>query len=81
MPNPSLSHSEGFLISVAFQCRYTLTAGLTSLVPAKDLSSMKLMKESRVQRYVNSQGCMWEVNLPHSSHIGSAWECMIGVAS
>lgn len=39
----------------------------------------KTVKDSKVQRYVNNYGCTWEFNLPHSSHVGGAWERMIGV--
>ena len=33
-----------------------------------------------MQRYLSEQGCTWEFNPPHSSHMGGVWERMIGVA-
>ncbi|KAI7804924.1 hypothetical protein IRJ41_023810 [Triplophysa rosa] len=35
---------------------------------------------SAVQRYLNQQGCSWEFNPPHASHMGGSWERLIGVA-
>lgn len=46
----------------------------------KELQFYKVLKESDVQRYTNSQGCSWNFNSPHSSHKGGVWEHMIGVA-
>lgn len=34
----------------------------------------------KVHKYLNQQGCTWEFNPPHASHMGGSWECMIGVA-
>lgn len=36
-----------------------------------ELEFHKVMKESKVQRYVNSQGCTWDFNPPHSSDMGA----------
>ncbi len=33
-----------------------------------------------VQRYLSEQGCSWNCNPPHASHMGGSWERMIGVA-
>ncbi|XP_077149194.1 uncharacterized protein LOC143810206 [Ranitomeya variabilis] len=35
---------------------------------------------ANVERYLGKQGCTWTFNLPHSSHMGGAWERMIGIA-
>ncbi|KAJ8007682.1 hypothetical protein DPEC_G00096700 [Dallia pectoralis] len=45
-----------------------------------ELEFHEVVKESKVQRYVNSQGCKWDFNPPHSSHMGGGWERLIGVA-
>lgn len=31
-------------------------------------------------KYLHEQGCVWEFNPPHASHMGGVWERMIGVA-
>ncbi|XP_047671761.1 uncharacterized protein LOC125145112 [Tachysurus fulvidraco] len=33
-----------------------------------------------VQKYLSEQGCSWEFNPPHSSHMGGSWERLIGIA-
>lgn len=33
----------------------------------------------KLERFVTDQGCVWEFNPPHTSHIGGAWERMIGL--
>ncbi|XP_037617248.1 uncharacterized protein LOC119483204 [Sebastes umbrosus] len=58
--------------------------------PAKQLRSdcgtnfigarKELEMDKMVQRYLSDQGCSWELNPPHASHMGGSWERMIGVA-
>nr|XP_055027142.1 uncharacterized protein LOC129416781 [Misgurnus anguillicaudatus] len=58
--------------------------------PAKQLRSdcgtnfigacKELGMDKMVQRYLSEQGCSWEFNPPHSSHMGGSWERMIGIA-
>lgn len=45
-----------------------------------ELGFLKKMEGESVQRYLNEHGCAWEFNSPHSSHMGGAWERMIGIA-
>ncbi len=37
-------------------------------------------ENAELQSYLKDQGCTWNFNLPHSSHMGGVWERMIGVA-
>ncbi|XP_061133003.1 uncharacterized protein LOC133153005 [Syngnathus typhle] len=43
-------------------------------------ASKELRMDSTVQQYLSDQGCIWEFNPPHASHMGGAWERIIGVA-
>ncbi|GAA6111703.1 uncharacterized protein LOC125145112, partial [Tachysurus ichikawai] len=58
--------------------------------PAKQLRSncgtnfigtcKELGMDKVVQKYLSEQGCSWEFNPPHSSHMGGSWERLIGIA-
>ncbi|XP_035984516.1 uncharacterized protein LOC118558168 [Fundulus heteroclitus] len=37
-------------------------------------------KEAVIESYLQSKGCTWIFNPPHSSHMGGSWERLIGVA-
>lgn len=36
-------------------------------------------KQTSILKYLHSNGCTWEFNPPHASHMGGVWERMIGV--
>ncbi|XP_038139099.1 uncharacterized protein LOC119782277 [Cyprinodon tularosa] len=39
-----------------------------------------ISKEAVIESYLQSKGCTWIFNPPHSSHMGGSWERLIGVA-
>ncbi|KAL4009495.1 hypothetical protein ACER0C_003347 [Sarotherodon galilaeus] len=43
-------------------------------------TSKELGMDKSLQLYLTIQGCSWEFNPPHASHMGGSWERMIGVA-
>lgn len=36
-------------------------------------------KQPSIVKYLHCNGCTWEFNPPHASHMGGVWERMIGV--
>lgn len=55
----------------------------TNFVAASKELAMDKNKNSldpHIQRYLSENGCIWEFNPPHASHMGGSWERMIGVA-
>ena len=43
-------------------------------------ASKELGMDETLKNYLKDQGCCWEFNPPHASHMGGSWERMIGVA-
>lgn len=54
--------------------------GTNFIRASKELGMHKEQLNTSVQRYLNQQGCSWEFNPPHASHMGGSWERLIGVA-
>ena len=53
--------------------------GTNFIGASKELEFLKTAKEPDVQQYLSNHACTWEFNPPHASHMGGAWERMIGV--
>lgn len=52
----------------------------TNFVGASRELGMESTGFKEVERYLNTQSCTWVFNPPHASHMGGAWERMIGIA-
>ncbi|XP_033991975.1 uncharacterized protein LOC117487461 [Trematomus bernacchii] len=54
----------------------------TNFVGASRELQMKTTDPSgnNVEKYLSTQNCTWVFNPPHASHMGGAWERMIGIA-
>ncbi|CAN2391782.1 zinc finger [Pristimantis euphronides] len=46
---------------------------------AKELGILSNLNCKAIERFLSAQSCTWTFNPPHSSHMGGAWERMIGV--
>lgn len=54
--------------------------GTNFIGACKDLQIPSNVDEKAVRQFLSDHGCMWTFNPPHSSHMGGAWERMIGIA-
>ncbi|MGH0125412.1 UNVERIFIED_CONTAM: hypothetical protein FKN15_068962 [Acipenser sinensis] len=54
--------------------------GTNFIGACKELKIPSNIDSACVERYLSEQGCTWVFNPPHSSHMGGAWERMIGIA-
>ncbi|XP_068120871.1 uncharacterized protein [Hyperolius riggenbachi] len=54
--------------------------GTNFIGAAKELQISSNIDAKAVERYLSDQDCTWTFNPPHSSHMGGAWERMIGIA-
>ncbi|XP_072516499.1 uncharacterized protein [Salminus brasiliensis] len=52
----------------------------TNFVGASKELKMDSAEDSPVQKYLLDQRCTWVFNPPHSSHMGGAWERLMGIA-
>ncbi|KAI7789362.1 hypothetical protein IRJ41_022847, partial [Triplophysa rosa] len=46
----------------------------------KELNISSNLDYTSVKRFLVDQGCIWQFNPPHASHMGGSWEMMIGLA-
>lgn len=53
--------------------------GTNFIGACKDLGISPNVDENAVKRYLSEKGFTWTFNPPHSSHLGGAWERMIGI--
>ncbi|XP_038153297.1 uncharacterized protein LOC119791326 [Cyprinodon tularosa] len=53
--------------------------GTNFIGACKDLGISSNIDNNVVRRYLSEKGCTWTFNPPHSSHMGGAWERMIGI--
>ncbi|XP_057209258.1 uncharacterized protein LOC130566061 isoform X1 [Triplophysa rosa] len=53
----------------------------TNFIGASQELGMQATREDQtcLLKYLHENGCTWEFNPPHASHMGGAWERMIGV--
>ncbi|KAF1387159.1 hypothetical protein PFLUV_G00102450 [Perca fluviatilis] len=54
--------------------------GTNFIGACKELGMGKDQPDKTVQTYLNQEGCSWEFNPPHASHMGGSWERLIGLA-
>lgn len=45
----------------------------------KELNIPSNLDDTKLTRFLSEQGCSWIFSPPHTSHMGGAWERMIGV--
>lgn len=46
----------------------------------KELNISSNLDNTSVKKFLVDQGCIWQFNPPHASHMGGSWERMIGLA-
>lgn len=54
--------------------------GTNFIGASKELGMHKEQSNTSVQRYLNQQGCSWEFNPPHASHMGGSWEHLLNAS-
>lgn len=54
--------------------------GTNFIGASKELGMATSQLDPNIQTYLGEQGCVWEFNPPHASHMGGCWERMIGTA-
>ncbi|XP_042271051.1 uncharacterized protein LOC121899355 [Thunnus maccoyii] len=53
--------------------------GTNFIGACKDIGIFSNVDEDAMKRYLAEKGCIWTFNPPHPSHMGGAWERMIGI--
>ncbi len=53
--------------------------GTNFVAASKELGFSKVAKDPEMKKYLTSCSCSWEFNPRHASHMGGAWERLIGV--
>lgn len=54
--------------------------GTNFIGACKDLQIPSNIDEKAVKQFLSDHSCLWTFNPPHASHMGGAWERMIGIA-
>lgn len=54
--------------------------GTNFVAASKELGLNQKQPNNAVRNFLSQQGCSWEFNPPHASHMGGSWERLIGLS-